>query len=144
MCERKVDTFLNGFCELARPTESPPNTVTNTEVVTVTVTVSPTHTPEPRINISSQICPATIATTVYTSWTQATKQVAVSNSIPAVNSGSEMTINSNTQSASTVIALGTLAGLFLIVLVAVIIGWVWNCWTVTNKRGGMDISSKST
>ena len=148
MCEEKVDTFLNDFCEVARPTESPPNTITtiNTDIVTVTVTVAPTHTPEPRIIISSQICPATVTTTVYTSWTKSSKQVAVSNSIPAFNSGSEMIINSNThcQSGSIVIAFGTLAGLFSIVLVAVLIGWVWTCWTAAKKRGGMDISSKST
>ena len=43
--------------------------------------------------------------------------------------------------SSSTIALGSLTGLFFIVLVAVIIGWVWTRWTI-KKRGGMDISNK--
>ena len=46
-------------------------------------------------------------------------------------------------SQSPTIALGLLAGLFFIVLVAVIVGWVWTCWTIKKRSGGTEVSSKN-
>ena len=43
------------------------------------------------------------------------------------------------QQAPTVV-LGSLTGVFVVALAAVIIGWVWTCWTI-KRRGGMNINT---
>ena len=163
-CEHKVDRFLNSFCESAILTTST-NTIrtiivtqrrtltsTTTETVTPTlsiitvvstalVTVAPTCTT--RINTHAPICHATTTTIADPLCVQKFSTLVPGGiSGPTQKIDSETSTNTSTHQAP-VIALGILAGLFFIALVAVIIGWMWTCWTI-KRRGGMDISSKNT
>ena len=116
-----------------------PTLLISTVVSTALVTVSPTCTS--RINTDGQICPATITMTAHPLSKQETKPIQGDISKPMHVVNTEMSAHFNTQQAPT-IALGIVTGLFFIALVAVIIGWVWTCWTI-KKRGELGITSKN-
>ena len=139
-----VSTIATTTTEMVTITPTIPTT---TIVSTTIVTVSPICTPK-LIN-EHRFCQTTTTTTVYPSCIQSGPEKTVTKltqpnrvgvSKPEINS--ETTMKSNAQLVPT-IALGSLIGVFLIVLAAVIIGWVWTCWS-KKKKGATDISSNYT
>ena len=83
--------------------------------------------------ITTTVCPSydNIEYDTETTETELTLATQVGVSKPPVNS--DISMKSNIQQAP-ITALGSLTGVFFIVLVAVIIGWVWTCWNIKKKN----------
>ena len=116
-------------------------TITNVRSTTVYFTIATTTTEtvtiqscSPQVNIDSH--DTTITTTVCPSSTQhddPETELKLSTLGDAFNSAVNSEIS--TKSKASITALGSLTGISIVVLSAVIIGWVWTCWIIKKKRG---------
>ena len=90
----------------------------------------------------------TVPSSIYLSWTSTPSQLATSsgkiNTSATMDAGPCGKPGEPTQETGlsiTASTLGGLLGLSLVLLALVTTGWIWMCWTVSN-RGGMMINSK--
>ena len=130
-CEQQVDSFLNSYCTSALPSTAtvtqpgPITTVTSTRVqAAMTVT---------KFQTTTRITTTTVTVTPASSSPASSSQSgqATVNVDNMDNMAASPRTSSNVQNAE--FALAALFGLAIIVLMAVIIGWVWTYLVLKKK-----------
>ena len=126
------------------------STIATTKIETVTITpiiqsCSPQVTNDGHdTTITTTVCPSYIQHDPEKKEAELTQPTQGGVSKSTGKCEKSMKSNHVTQQAP-IVALGSLTGLFFIVLASVIIGWVWTCWTIKKRRGmGHIITSKNT